>query len=165
MSKEEIHTLNQRIAQLALLSTLRTSEKETLERKYNDRLAVLNEYIEKLHKLLNVNTEEGAVEDVDFIERLKMTEDGYLLVPTKRVVEHKLIPPTSATTKATAFKEGKNAKSENSTALQEMEPASSGIFIGGSNATGRKKKMTCSNCNERGHKRAQCPKILFPTSH
>lgn len=154
MSKEEIQKLNQRIAQLSLLCTLRSQEKESLEQKYNERLAELNGYIDSLHKLLNISTEDGAIEDIDFINTLKDTDtESYILIPKKHIEAHKLKVPTQVPNKAQDNIKKSTKQNESSTGPEKIV----------SNSTGRKKKMSCSYCNEQGHKRAQCPKILFPS--
>lgn len=138
MSTElQIKELNQRIAELALIVSLKTQEMDKIENRYNERLAILNKYINKIQKLVDSALPNGELKDIDLLEKLGKYEedDDYIIIPKKSIVLDKLDKP----------------KEVNSNDVPVKLPAQHN----------RRKKMSCSYCNERGHKRSQCPKILY----
>lgn len=138
--EDQIKDLNNRISELAIMVSVKTKEMDSIEKKYNERLEVLNSFIRQIQEKLNIDRATNTINDTDLIEKIKKyhTEDGdYLLIPCKEIIEE---TPSKIITTIPKVPETKLV-----------------------NTGSRKKKMSCSYCNEKGHKRSQCPKILYPS--
>lgn len=141
-TEEQIKNLNSRIAELALIVSLKTKEMDSIEKKYADRLAVLNRYISQLQETLGIAPNDGTIADTDFLDKIQATcftgngDEDYVLIPTKKIVH-------------------------NEKAAVQLDAKQPLYLTPKSTAAGRRKKITCSYCNEKGHKRSQCPKILY----
>lgn len=143
--EQQIVELNNRIAQLALLVSLKTKEMKSIEEKYTERISTLNAYLQQLHSTLGINTNDEHILDTELIKKLKeqrLAEEEYLVIPMK------LIKP-DLSREEEKVKENPTDKHKK-LVLQPREK-------GGS----KSKKISCSYCNERGHKRSHCPKILY----
>ncbi|KGK38947.1 hypothetical protein JL09_g1950 [Pichia kudriavzevii] len=142
-TEEQIKLLNDRIAELALIVSLKTREMDAIEKKYNDRLQTLNKYIENLHVALGTQPQEGSIRDVDLVEKLQSLQlqnesgDDFIIIPTKKVI----LTPAQDKTNPNEHRK---------------------VFVIPKETTHhRRKNITCSYCKETGHKRSQCPKILY----
>ncbi|TID29791.1 hypothetical protein CANINC_001606 [Pichia inconspicua] len=143
--EQQIVELNNRIAELALLVSLKTKEMKSIEEKYTERISTLNAYLEQLHSVIGINPESEFLLDTDLVEKLeeqKSARDEFLIIPTK------LIKPNLIERRDTGKEKLK--KEPQKLYLQPKEKSDS-----------KYKKFSCSYCNEKGHKRSHCPKILY----
>lgn len=150
--ERQIKELNNKISELALIVSLKTKEMDETEKIYTERLEILNDYFSKIRTKLDLSNEEsGKINDVDFIAKLQtmnLSEENndFILIPTKNIV----ITPTD--------KQFKNNRGD----LNKIEQISNQPYtFEKESGKNRRKKISCSYCNEKGHKRAQCPRILY----
>lgn len=152
--EKQIKELNNKISELALIVSLKTKEMDEVEKKYTERLETLNNYFSKIRTELRLPTQEnGEIDDVDFIAKLQTMDlnvdnNDYVLIPTKHIT----ITP--------ADKKLRNDKDNGDLNKIEQHQNKPKAFEK-ENGKNRKKKISCSYCNQKGHKRAQCPKILY----
>lgn len=153
--ENQIKELNNKVSELALIVSLKTKEMNDIEKKYTENLTILNEYLSTIRTKLGIDEKEGNIEDTDLINKLQSLkfengDENYVLIPTKSI---------SLEQKSTSINKPKSADSKN---LKMVCPPSLKPHAKGNNhSSGGKKKLSCSYCNEKGHKRAQCPKILY----
>lgn len=152
--ERQIKELNNKIAELALIVSLKTKEMDNIEKRYSERIDVLNSYLARVRSELRIQSQEGHIDDIAFIDKLRSTslsDDNvdYVLIPTKPV-------------KMTVSKHTKSERT--STELQatrDIATERTHKVVSNETTRNRKKKISCSYCNEKGHKRSQCPKILY----
>lgn len=154
---DEMAKLKDTLAQLTLANAVKTQQAELLEKKYAQTIVILNDYINQLHRVLNMKTGEEA-ESIS-IEKLMsvLTKDDllqteeFIIIPKKLIKEHKIKEVNSATHPIAGAQ-------EKFTSTQTLPKPTAGPK---KMSRRPKSKMTCSHCNEGGHKRSQCPKILY----
>lgn len=152
--EKQIKELNNKISELALIVSLKTKEMDEIEKKYTERLKTINNYFLKIRTKLDLPTQEdGEIDDIDFIAKLQTMSlsnenNDYVLIPTRRIA----ITPTDKKLRKDQDKGDLNKTEQHQNKPYALEKES------GKN---RRKKISCSYCNEKGHKRAQCPKILY----
>lgn len=143
--EQQIVELNNRIAELALLVSLKTKEMKSIEEKYTERISTLNAYLEQLHSVIGIEPESEFILDTDLIKRVeeqRLTKDDFIIIPTK------LIKP--------------NLIERRDTNKEKLKEEPRKLYLQPKEKTNSKyKKFSCSHCNEKGHKRSHCPKILY----
>lgn len=153
--EKQIQELNTKIAELALIVSLKTKEMDTIEQRYSDRIRILNEYLATVRAGLNIESQEGHIDDTTFIDKLRSMSHNddikdYVLVPTKPLQMNSIKNPKNETKTKTESEVAQNTQHKKAYNIAVNEPTYN-----------RKKKISCSYCNEKGHKRSQCPKILY----
>lgn len=102
-------------------------------------VAILNDYIRQLHAVLNqkpLSSNEEAIPIKRLMEILTKDEvlqtDDFIIIP-KRLIKEDMPPRVDTNVQVQSLKPPRKSKS----------------------------KMTCSHCQQIGHKRSQCPQILY----
>lgn len=155
---DEIEQLRTTVAKLTLLNAFKTKQADHLEKKYSQTIAILNDYINQLHKVLNMKTS-GDADSIPISKLMSVlknddmlqTED-FIIIPKKLIKEHKSSEKDVPETKTISVEETKQEVPNG--IVPNLPVAKKGTRK-------QKSKMTCSHCNELGHKRSQCPKILY----
>lgn len=154
---EDIEQLKKSLAQMTLMNAFKEKRTELLEKKYSQSIGVLNDYINQLHKVLNMKTSTDS--DSIPIDRLMsmlkkedvLQTDDFIIIPKKLIEEHKLTANTTSEKLPITANE----------ILQVDTMVNSTTTTKRQGNKKSKSKITCSHCNEPGHKRSQCPKILY----
>lgn len=146
--EQQIIDLNNRISQLACAVAVKTKELDSIEKQYTDRINMLNDYLKQLHSKLGIDPSNEMMYDTDLVKKLKeesLLQNDCLVIPTKLLQPHLIKKPNAV----------KNTP--------QIEPKK--IFVQPKDKNHSKyNKFLCSYCNEKGHKRSQCPKILYQGS-
>lgn len=153
--EKQIQELNTKIAELALIVSLKTKEMDTIEQQYSERIRLLNEYLATVRDGLKIESQAGQIDDTIFIDKLRSMsysndKKDYVLIPTKPLRMNAINNTKNDTKAKTELEMVQNIQHTKGYNIAANEPTHN-----------RKKKISCSYCNEKGHKRAQCPKILY----
>ncbi|KAG0683756.1 hypothetical protein C6P40_001320 [Pichia californica] len=146
--EKQIKELNNKISELALMVSLKTKEMDEIEKNYSKRLNSINDYFSKVRKSLAIEECEGTIKDTEFIDKiqaLNVNKEDCIIIPTKII---RIVP----------FEKNAITSIENST---EKDINVVPFSVSKDPSHSRRKKISCSYCNEKGHKRSQCPKILY----
>jgi hypothetical protein len=144
-TEQQIKELNQRIADLALIVSLKTKEMDAIEKGYAERLLNLNNYVKKIQERIGIDPQDGSIKDTELIDKIRSTnfidenDPDYIFIPRKSVI----------------------MDSSKERPKPSFETVSKPYLLNKDSSSSRRKKISCSYCNEKGHKRAQCPKILY----
>lgn len=152
MDNTDISELNDKVLQLSLDISSKTQELDILQRHYSKKLTVLNDYIRQLHKALNFDTSNGHITDEELISKLQgqvIDEEEFIVLPKKLI--RSSMP---------RLKINKVLASETQT-VTPLQGTSTIYNTETKNFRKSKSKMNCSACHEVGHKRSQCPQILY----
>lgn len=160
ITENEIKALKLQISELAILITVKNTNMSTIEKRYNERIEILNKYIETLQNLIP-DIKKGAhcndeIQDTSLIKKLEdlklgiaanedVEDNDFVIIP-RRKIKSTLLSGT-AQSSISANTNSKIAVDENSSKTKLKQTTN--------------KKYSCSYCGDRGHKRAHCPKILY----
>ncbi|KAG7868217.1 hypothetical protein KL918_001875 [Ogataea parapolymorpha] len=148
---DQLATANEAIRALAERIVNKERELDQLKTAYNEKIGDLDRYLEKLKNLEIIQDGQNVAEGVVKIKEFRCPDCKSLLYDEKKQTDYILLP------NKVKLQSTKHSQCD----MPVMPNTSSKKTIV---APRKSKKMTCSYCMKQGHKRAQCPDILYGKS-
>ncbi|KAG7699158.1 hypothetical protein KL930_002055 [Ogataea haglerorum] len=148
---DQLATVNEAIRALAEKIAHKEQELDQLKTAYNEKIGELDRYLEKLKNLEIIQDGQNVAEEVVKIKEFRCPDCKALLYDETKQTDYILLP--------------NKVKLQTSKHNQCDMPARQNVISKRITvAPSKNKKMTCSYCMKHGHKRAQCPEILYGKS-
>ncbi|KAG7830786.1 hypothetical protein KL920_001377 [Ogataea angusta] len=148
---DQLATVNEAIRALADKIAHKERELDQLKTAYNEKIGDLDRYLEKLKNLEIIQGGQNVAEEVVKVEEFRCPECRSLLYDKLKETDYILLP--------------NKVKLQSSKHSQCDIPATPTVVAKRTTvAPNKNKKITCSYCMKQGHKRAQCPEILYGKS-
>ncbi|KAH3669052.1 hypothetical protein OGAPHI_001648 [Ogataea philodendri] len=143
----QLESVNDTIRALAQKISSKEVELRGLKEEYATKIGVLDGYLNKLKNSGILQEGDNTLEDFNPLQPMKCPNCDHVLYNNTDESKYVLLP--------------NRTKSNTITTTQSPENSTKHAQLSKSR---KSKKLTCSHCLKQGHKRAQCPEILYGKS-